>query len=90
MRDNLRVIEKGCAQYTTGTMSMAIDKCLELEVYNANTLMEIAEYIRISRNEPKVVPIINLELIASGQESRDAKPETSKISTYQNIIEQVL
>jgi transposase len=90
MRDNLSVIEKGCAQYTTGTMSMAIDKCLELEVYNANTLMEIAEYIRISRNEPKVVPIINLELIASGQESRDAKPETSKISTYQNIIEQVL
>jgi hypothetical protein len=90
VRDNLKVLETKCEQYSQETMSLAIDKCMELNVFNANTLMEVAETLRISRNEPKKTPAIELKHAALNLDSQNEKPETSKISTYQSIIEEAI
>jgi hypothetical protein len=77
-------------QYSQETMSLAIDKCMELNVFNANTLMEVAEALRISRNEPMITPAVELKHAVLNLDSQNEKPETSKISTYQSIIEEAI
>jgi hypothetical protein len=90
VRDNLKVLEMKSEQYSQETMSLAIDKCMELNVFNANTLMEVAEALRISRNEPMITPAVELKHAVLNLDSQNEKPETSKISTYQSIIEEAI
>jgi transposase len=90
IRDTLKVIEKKSVQYTSDTMSLAIDKCIDLNVYNANTLMEVAEAIRIKKREAKVTPEICYESTNVKADSYTDKLEKSKMSTYEDIIQQAI
>lgn len=89
-RDSLRVLESKCRQYSITVLDEAIVTCLEKDIFNANTLMEVAEALRVRRREPLLdIPREPADL-HKHQEMDDMHPETSKVSVYDNIINEAV
>ncbi len=86
-RDSLRVLERGYWKYSESTITDAFRTCLAKEVYNAHTLMEVAEGLRRSRNElPRTKPV-DLSELGGALPKEQTTPEKSKVTTYQAIVE---
>lgn len=87
-RDSLRAIERQCWQYTPEILETAFSRCLELGVYNANVVMEIAESERRHLNLPKLARPSDIPTGECTASASDITPQRSKISTYQDILDQ--
>lgn len=86
-RDSLKVIRRECWKYLAATMGDAVAICLEKEVYNANTLMEVAEGLRRYRHEPLQDKPIELQCIKESFIPAQMTPERSTVETYKDILE---
>lgn len=86
MRDNLRVLERESYKYDAETLAYAIRTCAEAGVYNARTLMEVAEGERMRCKKPLLSRPFKTETDRQPDHLKDTEPEKSEISTYDNII----
>lgn len=86
-RDSLKAIERQCWQYTPETLETAFTRCLELGVYNANVVMEIAESERRLLGLPRLERPVDMEGHGRDAAAADMTPQRSSISTYQDILD---
>ncbi len=89
-RDSLKVIRRECWKYSEGTMAQAVAICLEKEIYNANTLMEVAEGLRRSKCEPLRERPVELQCPGEGLPQLGATPERASVGTYQDIMDRAI
>lgn len=84
-RDSLAVLKRKCEKYDSELLVEVFTDCLNGQIYNAHTIMEITETRRRQRGLPlkerKSLPATDCSLRHS-----EAQPDTSDIATYQNIF----
>lgn len=92
--DHLRVLLKLLTKVSPEQLQVAIHKCLELGIYNANEVTQIAlhdqrQNIALSKLRPSCtegsasLPVLHTIHVP---EQTDLKPQTSDINTYQSIM----
>jgi transposase len=85
LRDNLLIIEKRGKEIASKNLSLAVDFCLENNVYNAKRFIEIANHYQ-KEQEPIVKYIIPEIKSKDGLQILTSTVKTSKISIYENIM----
>lgn len=88
LRDNFRIIERDAWQYSGTILEDACKKCIELNIFNACRMLEVAESLRILRKEPIRQRPVDLSEFRDYLRPEEIKVEKSDISTYKKILEQ--
>ena len=83
-RDNLLVIRRRKDKYSEATMLDAINACLEAKIFNANDLMQVAETIRMRKDEQPLECAIVIQA-ATGGTYADIIPEKTDINSF-NVL----
>lgn len=89
-RDSLAVIEREQYKYSRDTLCEAFERCLKLEVFNANTLFEVARQLRNAKHEPEREKQSQMENLKECFSKEDITPDTSSINTYQDIFNEAI
>lgn len=90
LRDNFLIIERYAWQYSATVLEETCCKCIEMHVFNAKIMMEVAEAIRIQRKEEKRQKLVNLSEFEAHLKPEEISVEKSNISTYQKILDKSL
>ena len=85
-RDNLLLMKKHLPGLEMDFLVRSLDFCLENNLYNANTFIEVAKHYQGESKISKVTMIIPEISIKNRLDTLDMMPETSSISTYENIL----
>lgn len=85
-RDNLQVIHSKCKAYSEATLIDAFSKCLNANVYNGYSVMDVAESLRNQRSEPVIETTEKQESVPKTDTSL-MTPQTTDISTYNSIFQ---
>ena len=85
-RDNLIKLKSGRKNLEATSIEEAIKFCITHDIFNANTMLEVAHsyQIREQANKKSVRP--NVGVITSEIIKTDFMPQRSKISTYESIM----
>ncbi|HJN06866.1 MAG TPA: IS21 family transposase [Bacteroidales bacterium] len=83
--DNLRLIIRKLKEKEIKYIELALDFCLENELYNANRLAELVKYYRVQDQDqiPHSITRVNLPQKAY------SLPQTSNINTYESLIKNI-
>lgn len=84
-RDNLKFVQRAAKAYSAATLIEAFEKCRECRVYNAQSLMAVAETLRISKGEAKKEPGAEMPTQASLPDI-DMTPEKTDINTFEKLF----
>ena len=90
LRDNFKVIARDAWQYSGPVLEEACLKCIELGVFNAHRLLEVAESMRILHKEPRMQPPVDLSGITLHLKPGEIHVEKSNITTYQKILDNAI
>lgn len=85
-RDSLLLMKKHIPGLEMDFLVRSLDFCLENNLYNANTFIEVARHYRDESKTSKVTMIIPEINIKNRLDALDIMPETSNISTYETIL----
>ncbi len=85
-RDNLLLMKKHIRGLEMDFLVQSLDFCLENNLYNANTFIEVARHYQVESKTSKVTMIIPEISIKNRLDTLDMMPETSNISTYETIL----
>lgn len=86
VRDNLLLMKKHIPGLKMDFLVRSLDFCMENNLYNANTFIEVARHYHVESIASKVTMIIPEITIKNGLDALDIMPETSNISTYETIL----
>lgn len=84
-RDNLKFVQRAAKTYSCATLVEAFEKCRECRVYNAQSLMAVAETLRISKGEAKNEPDIDLAAQTSLPDI-DMTPDKTDINSFEKLF----
>lgn len=90
LRDNFRIIDRDAWKYSGTTLEEACHKCVELKVFNAHQMLEVAESLRILRKEPLRQRPVDMSEFKNHLKPEEIKVEKSNISTYQEILDNAI
>jgi len=86
-RDNLLVLMRHLPEYNTNSIAQAIDFCLENNIYNANTFIEITKHYKQELEQQNRISIIIPKIeLKHDWDALNSLPQQSKISTYEPIL----
>jgi hypothetical protein len=85
-RDNMLLMKKHINGLENDFLMRSLDFCLENNLYNANTFIEVARHYQAESQVPNAIMIIPEITIKNGVDALDIIPETSDISIYENIL----
>jgi transposase len=85
-RDNLLLMKKHLPVVEKDFLVQSLDFCMENNLYNANTFIEVARHYQAESQVPNAIMIIPEITIKNGVDALDIIPETSDISIYENIL----
>lgn len=84
-RDNLKFIQRAAKTYKTETLVEAFASCLESRIYNAQSLIAVAETIRLRKKEQKLQESAPLPEVAT-MPTIDMIPEKTDINTFNRLF----
>lgn len=84
-RDNLKFVRRAAKAYRAATLIEAFEKCRECKVYNAQSLMAVAEALRINKGEAKKEPEIEIPMQVSLPDV-DMTPEKTDLNSFEKMF----
>ena len=85
-RDNLIKFKSGRKSLEATPIEDAITFCITHDIFNANTMLEVAHSYQIRKQTSKKSVRPNVEVITDETIKIDFTPKRSKISTYESIM----
>ena len=85
-RDNLIKLKSGRKNLEATYIEKAIKFCITHDIFNANTMLEVAHSYQIKKQANKQSVLPNVEVITDEMIKIDFMPQRSKISTYESIM----
>lgn len=86
LRDNLLLMRKHIPDIEKHILMQSLSFCMENNLYNANTFIEVGKHYQVESKASKVTMIIPEITIKNGLDTLDMIPETSNISIYETIF----
>lgn len=87
VRDNLLLLKKNLPGYEPEVIKQSLDFCLENSLYNAARFSEVANHIKQEQeHKVNIKSIIPASVSKNSGDLLQFKPQTSKLSTYENIL----
>jgi len=87
LRDNLLLIKRKCPSIRAEFMEQAMRLCVEGSMFNAKTLVQTALHYQAESCALQSTAVPQVSISGNLPELLDSQPQTSKISTYQKLMQ---